>query len=74
VIAPNKVVTLRESALSLAPVIMAEGPHDISLTDLYDRVVQTAEGLEQFMLAIDVLFVLGKLSVDLDTGVVSYAS
>ncbi len=73
-IAPNKVVTLSDSALGMSGVILEQGPHPISLAGLYSRVRDQFESLDQFILALDVLFVLGRVHVDFDMRMVIYAS
>jgi hypothetical protein len=70
---PNKVITLRESALGRAPVILREKASQANLTILYDKVGGEFESIDQFLLTIDVLYILGQINVDLSTGVVIYA-
>jgi hypothetical protein len=72
-ITPNKVIMLRESALGRTPIVLREkGSHD-HIASLYDRVHENFESIDQFLLALDVLYVLGQIEVDLSTGVVTYA-
>jgi hypothetical protein len=70
---PNKVITLRESALGRAPVILREKVSQGNLVSLYDKVGEEFESIDQFLLTIDVLYILGQINVDLSTGVVTYA-
>ena len=72
-IMPNKVITLRESALGRVPVILREKGSQASLVDLYDKVGEEFESIDQFLLTIDVLYILGQITVDPSTGVVIYA-
>jgi hypothetical protein len=72
-ITPNKVITLRESALGRTPTILREKPSQDDLAGLYDRVRKDFESIDQFLLALDVLYILGQIEVDLSTGVVTYA-
>jgi hypothetical protein len=72
-IAPNKVIKLRESALGRAPIILREKMLQNNLADLYDRVRKDFESIDQFLLTLDVLYILGKIDIDLSTGVVTYA-
>lgn len=72
-IAPNKVITLRESALGGTPIILREKTSQANLVSLYDKVGKEFESIDQFLMAIDILYILGKLDVDLSTGVVNYA-
>ena len=72
-ITPNKIITLRESALGRTPVILREKAAETNLVDLYNKVGKDFESLDQFLLAIDVLYVLGQIDVDLSTGAMTYA-
>jgi hypothetical protein len=70
---PNKAITLRESALGRTPIILREKASRANLVSLYDKVGKEFESIDQFLLAIDVLYILGQIDVDLTTGVVTYA-
>ena len=70
---PNKVITLHESALGRTPVILQEKASQADLVSLYDKVGKEFESIDQFLLAIDVLYILGKIDLDLTTGMVTYA-
>jgi hypothetical protein len=70
---PNKAITLRESALGRTPIILREKASQANLVSLYDKVGKEFESIDQFLLAIDVLYILGQIDVDLATGVVTYA-
>jgi hypothetical protein len=70
---PNKVITLRESALGRTPVILREKASQANLVSLYDKVGKEFESIDQFLLAIDVLYILGKIDLDLTSGMVTYA-
>jgi hypothetical protein len=73
-ILPNKIVSLEESALSLMPVVLERGPSSTPLADLYEEVADSFESVDQFLLTLDLLFILERIDVDLITGVVSYVS
>lgn len=70
---PNKVITLRESALGRTPVILREKASQANLVSLYDKVGDEFESIDQFLLTIDVLYILVQINVDPSTGVVTYA-
>jgi hypothetical protein len=72
-ITPNKVVTLEKSALGLLSVILIEGPGQIGLLDLYRRTSNEFENIDQFLLAIDLLYILDRIEINFDTGVLIYA-
>jgi hypothetical protein len=72
-ITPNKVITLRESALGRTPIILREQAPQDNLAALYEKVRKDFESIDQFLLTLDVLYILGQIDVDLSTGVVTYA-
>lgn len=72
-ITPNKVITLRESALGRTPAVLKEKASQENLAGLYKKVGKHFESIDQFLLAVDVLYVLGQIDVDPSTGVVTYA-
>jgi hypothetical protein len=71
-ISPNKVITLRESALGRAPVILREKASRTNLARLYNTVRKDFESIDQFLLTLDVLYILGQVDVDLSTGALTY--
>lgn len=73
-ITPNKVVTLENSALGLVSVILEEGPGPIDLMKLYHIVSKSFESIDQFLLAIDLLYVLSRIEIDFQTRTIYYAS
>lgn len=72
-ITPNKVVPLSESALGRTKFILECGPDDIELLGLFRRVERQFESIDQFLLTLDLLFVLDRIDLDLPTRTVSYA-
>lgn len=71
-IVPNKIVTLENSALGLATIILDQGPNPIGLLNLYDKVSTNFESIDQFILTLDLLYVLGSIDLDYQTGIISY--
>jgi hypothetical protein len=72
-ITPNKVITLRESALGRTPIILREKAPQVNLAALYEKVRKDFESIDQFLLTLDVLYILGRIEVDLSIGVLTYA-
>lgn len=72
-ITPNKVITLEDSALGLVSVILREGSAPINVMSLYHNVSDSFESIDQFLLALDVLYILGRVEVNFETGMVYYA-
>ena len=72
-IVPNKVVTLENSALGLVGVVLDQGPDTIELMKLYHIVSDSFESIDQFLFTIDLLYVLGRVEVNFQTGRLTYA-
>lgn len=70
-ITPNKVVPLAKSALGLARVLLEQAPNSESISELQERTSKHFDSIDQFMLTVDLLFVLGRISVDFETGRIS---
>jgi hypothetical protein len=73
VITPNKFIALDASILGKLGVILDEYPEDVSIRELYRDVGHRFESVDEFLLAIDVLYILGRVSVDFKTASISYA-
>jgi len=73
-ITPNKVLSLKESALGRLGVLLRNRSGDVDLVALYHDVADQFESVDQFLLALDILFLLGRVNVNLTSRVVSYAS
>jgi len=70
-ITPNKVVPLAKSALGLARVLLEEATNSESISELQERTSKHFESIDQFILTVDLLFVLGRIGVDFETGMIS---
>lgn len=73
-ITPNKVVTLESSALGLVGIVLEQGPDPIDLIKLYHMVGKSFESIDQFLLTIDLLYVLGRLEINFHSRTVLYVS
>ena len=73
-ITPNKVVPLSASVLGHLTHVLKAGPGPIRLEDLFQQVGDKFESIDQFLLALDVLFLLDRLTVDFNTEKVVYAA
>lgn len=71
-ITPNKVVTVRESCLALSTLIMRGYPNPISVAHLYEDLSEKFESVDQFLLTLDFLFVMNKVQIDLEEGMLRY--
>lgn len=72
-ITPNKVLSLDESALGRLAVIMRQSQKATDLVALYHSVADHFESIDQFLFALDILFVVGRIDVNLATRTVTYA-
>ncbi len=73
-ITPNKVVPLSASVLGHLPHLLKAGPDPIRVADLFQQVGDKFESIDQFLLALDLLFLLDRLTVDFNTAKVTYAA
>jgi hypothetical protein len=73
VITPNKFIALDASILSKLDIIISEYPEEMSIRELYRGVGHKFASADEFLLAIDVLYILGRVSVDLRTASITYA-
>lgn len=72
-ISPNKVVMLKDSALGKAIFILSEGSAPIAVSALYQRVAKNFDSIDQFLLTLDLLFVLERIDIDRGTRMITYA-
>jgi len=70
-ITPNKFIDLDASILGKLDVILDEYPDEMAVRELYRQVGQKFDSADEFLLAIDVLFILGRVSVDFRTASIS---
>ncbi|WP_286998926.1 MULTISPECIES: ABC-three component system middle component 7 [Comamonas] len=73
-ITPNKVVPLSASVLGNLTNVLKVGPDSIRLEDLLQQVGDKFESIDQFLLTLDVLFLLDRLTIDFSTEKVVYAA
>lgn len=71
-IVPNKFVSLDDSGLGHIGVILDEGPDPIGLEELYKKVERKFDGVDQFLIALDILFLLNKIEVNFESRTVMY--
>lgn len=73
-ITPNKVVPLSASVLGNLTHMLHAGPEATTVASLFEQVGDKFESIDQFLLAIDVLYILGRITVDFTTEKVLYAA
>lgn len=70
-ITPNKFVSFDESVLSQLDTILDPTVDADSVRDLYHSVASHFETAEDFLLALDVLYILGRVDIDMATGTIA---
>ncbi len=71
---PSKFTSFDNSILAKISFLIMEDVEIISLSDLIHARLDKFEDISEFMLALDVLYVLEKIELDEDKGVVKYVS
>jgi hypothetical protein len=74
VITPSKAVSIPDSALGQATTILERGPAGRDLVGLYREVADRFATIDDFILALDLLYVLGRVDVHLPTRVLTYVN
>lgn len=72
-IVPNKFVRFETSILSRIDSVLSEIDEETPIHDLYRKTGRKVGGIENFILALDVLFALGKIDIDYSRGSVTNA-
>lgn len=71
-ITPNKFIALDASILGKLDIILSEHPDQVGIRDLYREVAHRFDSADEFLLAIDVLFILGRIDLDFRTASIFY--
>lgn len=71
---PSKFVSLDDSCLGHIGIILNEGPDPVGLVELYKKVERKFDGVDQFLIALDLLFLLDRIEVNFETRTVIYAN
>lgn len=73
-ILPNKLVSFQDCILAKTIYILEKiSDSDFSLIELYEQVETYFEDINEYMLALDVLYVLGKVQYNEELQVIQYA-
>ena len=70
---PSKFTSFDESILSKIPYLLVNERSDIELSELIKLTQSKFEDVSEFMLALDVLYALGKIELEEETGKIIYA-
>ena len=72
-ILPNKLISFQDCILAKTVYILEKiSDSDFSVIGLYEQVETHFEDLNEYMLALDVLYVLGKIKYDEELRVIQY--
>jgi hypothetical protein len=72
-ITPSKAVSIPDSALGQATAILERGPAPRDVSGLYRDVAARFASIDDFILALDLLYVLGRVDIQLPTHILTYA-
>lgn len=71
---PNKFTTFDKSILAKISLLIIDEIDSISISKLIELRLQKFEDISEFMLALDVLYVLGKIELDENQGIINYVN
>ena len=70
---PSKFTRLEESTLFKMKNILADKLQGETIQDVYQRTRDVFQDASEFLHALDILFVLGMMEIDEETGLINYA-
>jgi len=70
---PNKTVSINESCIYRASLLLSKLDCDISVEELYCNQKKLFLDMADFIDALDLLFILGKIVLDEENGVIKHA-
>lgn len=70
---PTKFTALEDSTIFKMRSILSGRRDGETISEIFARTIRDFNGAPEFMVAMDILYVLGVIKVDQSTGVVSYA-
>ncbi|MBK8233926.1 MAG: hypothetical protein IPK74_00070 [Deltaproteobacteria bacterium] len=65
-IVPTKFTRFADTALSTAVQILSRLDEDVPVLSLYREMEPTVKDLDRFLLALDILYILGRIELDLE--------
>lgn len=71
---PNKFTSFDKSILAKISMLIIDETESISLSELIEMRLEKFEDISEFILALDVLFVLGKVELDENQGMINYVN
>ncbi|MDP4534704.1 hypothetical protein Q3O60_00660 [Alkalimonas collagenimarina] len=71
---PNKFTSFDKSILAKISMLIIDEENSISLSELIEIRLDKFEDISEFMLALDILYVLGKVELDENQGMINYVN
>lgn len=71
-ITPNKFISFDQSILSKLDVLLKLEIKDIEISELYKMTANKFDSIDQFILTIDVLYILNFIEIDFNNRILSY--
>lgn len=71
---PNKFTSFDKSILAKISMLIIDGTNSISLSELIEVRLEKFVDISEFMLALDILYLLGKVEFDENQGVINYVN
>ena len=71
---PNKFTNFDKSILAKISILITDEEESISLSELIEMRIDKFEDISEFMLALDILYVLGKIELDEMQGMINYVN
>lgn len=71
---PNKFTTFDKSILAKISLLIIDEIDSITIFELIELRLQKFEDISEFILALDVLYVLGKIELDENQGIINYVN
>ena len=73
-IVPNKFRPLEKTVLGKLKFILEQGNSSILICELYQKVEKKFDCIDEFLYALDVLFLLERINVNFEEGIVEYVN
>lgn len=73
-IVPSKFISLEDSIIGRLHFILEITSEEIQITDLFEACDGKIDNVSDFIFAIDVLYILNKISVDFNSGTIKNAT
>lgn len=70
-ITPSKFISFEQSIIARLPSVLRRG-EVIGIHDLYEEVEDQFQSVDEFIYALDVLFILDEIDVDFSAGMIRY--